>query len=181
MRSTQAIVFARSIGFHARLFCVITCAIYFAITPIEASAQRANKPYVEDISAYRPTFEWKADTAKKIQQYNIEVVATKPTNNINVRLHAILDSIDRQNLQKKFVDGFTIQIYSGQNREEATNTKQKVLQEFAVLTSSLQYVQPKWRVTVGSYFSKLEGQKDLNRLKSYFSGAILVPEKIQIR
>ena len=92
-----------------------------------------------------------------------------------------MDSIDRFNLTKKFVDGFTIQIYSGQKRDEAMNTKQKMNTDVAGLTANLQYVQPKFRVTVGSYFNKLDAQKDLVRLKKHFSTAILVPEKIPIK
>lgn len=47
--------------------------------------------------------------------------------------------------------------------------------------ASLQYDQPKFRVTAGRYFTKLEAQKDLMRLRRYFSNAILVPEKILVK
>jgi endo-alpha-1,4-polygalactosaminidase (GH114 family) len=85
------------------------------------------------------------------------------------------------NLMRKYIDGYTIQIYSGQKREDAMNTKKKMQEEVAELTASLQYQQPKFRVTVGKYFSKLEAQKDLLILRRRFSTAILVPEKIPIK
>jgi endo-alpha-1,4-polygalactosaminidase (GH114 family) len=94
---------------------------------------------------------------------------------------AVLDSIDRYNLVRKFVDGYTIQIYSGQNREEAMNTKKKMNEEIPELSANLQYQQPKFRVTVGKYYTKLEANPDLVRLRTSFSSAILVPEKIQIK
>ncbi len=93
----------------------------------------------------------------------------------------VLDSIDRLNGLRKFVEGYTIQIYSGQNREDANSAKKKMVDEHTGLKADLQYIQPKFRVSVGNYFSKLEAQKDLMRLKPLFPNAILIPEKIPIR
>lgn len=149
---------------------------------ISCSAQRVTKPYAEDLSAYRQKFDVKIDTSKKIIASKGDRAIVKPTKNINAKLDAILDSIDKQNLQKKFVDGFTIQIYSGPSKEDAMAAKQKVVEELTDFNANpIQYLQPKFRLSIGSYFSKLEAQKDLVKLKSYFPGAILVPEKIQIR
>jgi hypothetical protein len=147
---------------------------------ISCSAQRVTKAYAEDLSAYRQKFDVRIDSSKKVIAPQRNQAVIKPTKNINAKLDAILDSIDKQNLQKKFVDGFTIQIYSGQSKEDAY-AKQKVVKESTDFDANLQYLQPKFRLSIGSYFSKLEAQKDLVKLKSYFPGAILVPEKIQIR
>ena len=104
-----------------------------------------------------------------------------PTKNVNAKVDFVLDSIDRLNALRKFIDGYTIQIYSGQNREDANTAKKKMADEADDLTANLQYIQPKFRVRVGNYFSKLEAQKDLMRLKPLFPNAILIPEKIPIR
>jgi hypothetical protein len=45
----------------------------------------------------------------------------------------------------------------------------------------IRYEQPKFRVTVGKYFTRLEAQSDLLILKRKFSAASLVPEKILLR
>ena len=45
---------------------------------------------------------------------------------VNKKLDAVLDSIDRINLQRNFIDGFTIQVYSGLKREDALNTKKEL-------------------------------------------------------
>jgi hypothetical protein len=79
------------------------------------------------------------------------------------------------------VDGYTIQIYSGQNREEAMDSKKKISIDLPDMTANLQYQQPKFRVTVGRYYTKLEANEDLVRLRTSFAAAILVPEKIQIK
>jgi len=146
------------------------------------AAQKSLTPYREDLSVHRPKFVIAKDTTPKTQETDpVQAVVVKPSRNVNGKVDAILDSIDRFNLTKRFVDGFTIQIYSGQRREDAMNTKQKIIEDTPELIANLQYIQPKFRVTVGHYFTKLDAQKDLTRLKRYFSTAILVPEKILIK
>jgi hypothetical protein len=149
---------------------------------VSCAAQKSFTPYQEDISALRPKFVIAKDTTRAIPETDpVLAVVTKPTMNVNAKVDAILDSIDRFNLTKRFVDGFTIQIYSGQKREDAMNTKQKIIEDTPELIANLQYIQPKFRVTVGHYFTKIEAQKDLSRLRRYFTTAILVPEKILMK
>jgi hypothetical protein len=145
------------------------------------TAQQSVASYSEDISVQRPTFPVVVDTARE----QIVVAAVKPemhaTKNVNGKVDDVLDSIDRFNLTHRFVEGYTAQIYSGPKKEDALNSKLKATQEIPDLGANLQYAQPKFRVTVGHYFSKIEAQRDLIRLKRVFPNAILVPEKIQIR
>lgn len=147
-----------------------------------ASQQISDKPYYENLSSLRPTVVVPVDTPRKENSAQKNQVANiTPTQTVNGKVDAVLDSIDRYNLVKRFVDGFTIQIYSGQNREDAMNTKKKMSTELADYTANLQYQQPKFTVTVGKYYTKLEAQKDLVQIRQSFSSAILVPEKIAIR
>jgi hypothetical protein len=156
--------------------------ILFVLLNCSCAAQQSLTPYHEDISIHRPAFNIAKDTTRNTPEKDpVQAVLTKPSRNVNAKVDVILDSIDRFNLTKRFVDGFTIQIYSGQKREDAMETKQKIIEDTPELIANLQYIQPKFRVTVGHYFTKLEAQKDLTRLKRYFTTAILVPEKILIR
>ena len=155
--------------------------ILFVLLDFSCAAQQSLTPYHEDLSINRPKFVIVKDTTRAPETNPVQAIVTKPTRNVNAKVDAILDSIDRFNLTKRFVDGFTIQIYSGQKREDAMNTKQKIIEDTPELVANLQYIQPKFRVTVGHYFTKLEGQKDLSRLKRYFTTAILVPEKILMK
>ncbi len=164
-----------------KIFQYALLIIFFPLLENSCVAQKPNGNSIyEDLSVYRPKFIITIDTTKTLTttQHTDSVIATR---NVNAKIDAVLDSIDRFNLTKKFVDGFTIQIYSGQKRDEAMNIKQRMNAEITDLTANLQYVQPKFRVTVGSYFNKLDAQKDLSRLKRHFSTAILVPEKIPIK
>ena len=155
--------------------------IILLMVALSCAAQKNNNKsyYHEDLYPLRPKFQDPVDTFKVVNaMIKSEVVAAK---NVNVSVNTILDSINRFNLTRKFIDGYTIQIYSGQNREEAMNTKKKMATEVSELSGELEYNQPKFRVRVGSYYSRLEAQKDLIRLKRYFPNAILVPEKIIVR
>ena len=156
-------------------------SVFFFLITLNGFSQK-NKPYHEDLSKLRPKVELQED-AKVKRDTIIEKIQEPitPTKTVNAKVDTILDSLDLFNLMRKYIDGYTVQIYSGQKREEAMNTKKKMQEEVPELIANLQYQQPKFRVTVGKYFSKLEAQKDLLTLRRKFSTAILVPEKILIR
>jgi hypothetical protein len=161
------------------LFVVLFCHLLMACAAQNSSS---DKNYSENLSALRPKVVVPVDTPRKDNSNQKQVTTSiTPTKTVNAKVDAVLDSIDRYNLVRKFVDGYTIQIYSGQNREEAMNTKKKMNEEIPDLTANLQYQQPKFRVTVGKYYTKLEANPDLVLLRTSFSSAILVPEKIQIK
>lgn len=148
------------------------------IAPFSQAQRSAKSYYHEDLYSLRPKLAEPVDTV-------LEQAAHKPkqfvaaTANVNEKVDDVLDSINRFNVTRKFIEGYTIQIYSGQNREEAMNVKKKAGETY--LNALLEYNQPKFRVRVGNYYSRLEAQKDLTRLKKLFSNAILVPEKILVR
>lgn len=159
----------------------IFCLPVLLVTISCAAQKKDSKAYYhEDLYPLRPKVEDVVDTLanSSLVQKKGDVIASK---NVNGKVDMVLDSINRFNASRKFIDGYTIQIYSGQNREEAMNTKKKMSTDVPELNSELEYNQPKFRVRVGNYFSRLEAQKDLLRLKRAFPNAILVPEKILVR
>ena len=142
----------------------------------------SDQDYYENLSALRPKVIVPIDTPSQVTTPDQKVNSTiTPTKTVNTKVDAVLDSIDRYNLVRKFVDGYTIQIYSGQNREEAMDSKKKMSIDLPDSIANLQYQQPKFRVTVGRYYTKLEANEDLVKLRTSFAAAILVPEKIQIK
>jgi len=156
-------------------------SIIFLLACSTAFAQRGNKPIQEDLESLRPHFPAPPDTAKHYQGNPVKNVAVvRPTMIVNDKVNFVLDSIDRLNLLRKVIPGYTIQVYSGLNREEAGNVRKRLVEELD-MRAELQYIQPKFRVRVGNYFTSLDAQKDLVRLKRAFPNAILVPESIPIR
>ncbi|MBN8576860.1 MAG: SPOR domain-containing protein [Cytophagales bacterium] len=142
----------------------------------------SDKPYYEDLSAHRPKVLVPAETSGKDTALPVKNPApVTPTHTVNQKVDLVLDSIDRYNQTRKFIDGFTIQVYSGQNRDDAMEAKRKMSIDLPEFTSTLQYQQPKFRLTVGRYYTKLEAHPDLMKLRRSFSSAIVVPEKIVLR
>lgn len=152
----------------------------FFLTSFFSFAQK-NKPYHEDLSRLRPRIELPIESINAKDSSEKTKPLVKPVKTVNAKVDAVLDSIDRFNLTRKFINGFTIQIYSGQKREDAMNVKKKMQEEVEELQANLKYEQPKFRVTVGKYFTRLEAQRDLLLLKRKFSTASLVPEKIMLK
>lgn len=137
--------------------------------------------YTEDLSGLRPKVEEPAETTVVPDQHKRDPKAyVEPQHTVNKKLDAVLDSIDRINLTRKFVEGYTIQVYSGIKREDALNAKKQLTITLPDLDSELQYLQPNYRVKTGKYFSRLEAEKDYQQVKQYFQAAILVPDKIAI-
>jgi hypothetical protein len=145
---------------------------------LSCRAQRNSRDVQEDLASIRPTFP--ADSMVKVQHSHQTPANVPPVLTVNAKVDAVLDSIDRLNLLRRYTSGFTIQIYSGQNKEEANNAKKR-LTDFLDMKADLQYIQPKFRVKVGAYFTALDAQKDLVLLKRFFPNAILVPETIPIK
>ena len=137
--------------------------------------------YSEDLSVYRPKPEAApAKTAPAQDNTKKQTPYVEAKYSVNKKLDAVLDSIDRINLQRNFIDGFTIQVYSGLKREDALTTKKELTSNLPDLESEVQYSQPNFRVKVGKYFSRLDAQKDYVDVKHYFPTAIIIPDKVPI-
>jgi hypothetical protein len=153
-----------------------------ACKPLQQSPSVQDGKYHEDLSPYRPVIE---ET-----QTNTNTKPTEPSRDpkayveaqftVNRQVDSILDSIDRINLTRKFIDGYTIQVYSGTKRDDALAVKKNLLTYLPHLESEVQYVQPNFRVKIGKYVTRLDAQKDFMAVKRYFQGAIVVPDKIPI-
>jgi hypothetical protein len=137
--------------------------------------------YSEDLSALRPKVEETTSDAVVTPEKNKRdpKAYVEPQHTVNKQLDAVLDSIDRINLTRRFIEGFTIQVYSGK-KEDAMNAKKQMTLSLPHLDSELQYVQPNFRVKTGKYFTRLEAEKDYEQVKRFFQAAILVPDKISI-
>ena len=137
--------------------------------------------YSEDLSMYRPKVEASTEVKVEEEKNKRDLKAqVEPIFTVNKQLDAVLDSIDRINLTRKFIDGFTIQVFAGTKREDAMNVKKQLTSSIPTLESELQYAQPNFRVKVGRYFTRLEAEKDYEQIKRVFPSAIVVPDKISI-
>jgi hypothetical protein len=172
----------RLLGYSSLLFAglllMISCAGPKKTT---STTTTGGTKYSEDLSTLRPKVEEapaKPAPAQDNTRKQTPYVDAKYS--VNNKLDAVLDSIDRINLQRNFIDGFTIQVYSGLKREDALNTKKELTSSLPDLKSEVQYSQPNFRVKVGKYFSRLDAQKDYVEVKRHFPTAIIIPDKVAI-
>jgi hypothetical protein len=137
--------------------------------------------YAEDLSIWRPKVETPAESKNtNVQAPTKQTQYVEPKYAVNKKLDTVLDSIDRYNRAKEFIDGFTIQIYAGLKREDALNAKKNLASSLPDIPSEVEYAQPNFRVKVGKYYSRIDAQKDYVAVKKYFPTAIVIPAKVAI-
>lgn len=154
------------------LFFIAGCAV-------QKPTATTGTSYSEDLSVLRPEVDGQDSTLTVTPTRKTEYVEAK--NAINDKLDTVLDSIDRINLSRRYVDGFTILVYSGLNREAALNARKELTTSIPDLESEIEYAQPNFRVRAGTYFSRLDAQKDYVAVKRLFPNAIITPSRIQIQ
>jgi hypothetical protein len=140
--------------------------------------------YSEDLSVWRPESEMKKDSAKTVSTTPERIRTNQYVEAkyaVTDQVNAVLDSIYDQNLSKRSIDGYTIQVYSGIKREDALNVKKRLTQSLPDLDSEVEYRQPNFRVRSGKYYTRLDAQKDYLAVKKYFPNAIVIPDKIAIQ
>lgn len=156
-------------------------ALHGCKPPQQSSSGQGGK-YYEDLSVYRPV----AEGPQPSNGINQEEPKRDPKTYVeaqfavNKQVDIVLDSIDRINLTRRFIDGYTIQVHAGLKREDALAVKKNMLSYLPHLESEVQYIQPNFRVKTGKYFTRLDAQRDYMAIKRHFPGAIIVPEKIPL-
>jgi len=164
--------------FESSVYVVYVFVFVGCASPKMASTSSAG--YSEDLSALRPAIEVKKDTViAKSGEEKTNKAYIEPKVAITPALDAVLDSIDAINLSRNYVEGFTIQVYSGR-REEALNTRKQLTSLLPEIESEVQFTEPIFRVKAGRYFSWIEAQRDFTLIKKYFPSAIIIPDRIVV-
>lgn len=137
----------------------------------------ATASYSEDLSIHRPKME--VDTSAN----SVETI-TEDFEPITGHIKAELDSIIRisvaQNKESKVVEGYIIQVYTGNSRERANDIRRKVDSYFPDLEPKITYRQPNFQVKAGRFTDRLKAHKTLQALQEEFPKALLVPERFKI-
>lgn len=96
---------------------------------------------------------------------------------------ASLDSLfivnQQNNYNKKNIDGYRIQIYSGSGvaaKKEALDSKVKFLSQFPNEKVYVVYSAPFWRVRIGDYRFRSEAMTLLGKVKRQFPGSYTVKD-----
>jgi len=159
-------------------YIILIFTVFFSckIQSNNSSINNNQKGYFEDLSYTR-------DTKKNISKSNFILSnnnnTTVPT--IINELDSVLNIIKYENKKNDYIEGFTIQLYLGDNRVLAEETEIK-LNKLDSLTKKITiFTQPNYRVKVGKYYSRFNANRDYNKFKKTFPNAIIIPEKIKIQ
>ncbi len=159
-------------------YTILIFIVFFSckIQSNNSSINNNQKGYFEDLSYTR-------DTKKNISKSNFILSnnnnTTVPT--IINELDSVLNIIKYENKKNNYIEGFTIQLYLGDNRVLAEETEIK-LNKLDSLTKKITiFTQPNYRVKVGKYYSRFNANRDYNKFKKTFPNAIIIPEKIKIQ
>lgn len=138
--------------------------------------------YSEDLSWLRPSYEApeKLDETSEVER-TIDYSNTFPASDVTAALNATLDSIDVLRQGIRYIDGFTIQVYSGISSTEARRTRGKIYSLLPESDPKLSFDEPSFKVKIGKYYSRMEAQKLYAQLKEEFPNAIIIPERIYIQ
>jgi hypothetical protein len=136
--------------------------------------------YSEDLSAYRPEIA----VAEPILLDSTEVIVIPDSlaADVSQHLNTVLDTAavySRSTI--KYIDGFTIQVYGGDNRAKAKDYRMDLIRNFPETDPKTVFEQPNYKVRVGSYYTRLEAQHSYAEVKSVFPRAILIPTRIYLK
>src|SRR5688572_13093181 len=146
------------------LFLILLVVFLVRCSPTvtsSGSSTSAGGKYTEDLSHLRTSAVTPVDTTKKSPTTTADTRRdpshyVEARHAVNASLDAVLDSIDRINVSRGTVDGFTIQLYSGISREEALDVKKQVSTALPNIDSDVQFVQPNFRVRAGKYVNRYD-------------------------
>lgn len=162
---------------------LLSLLVLFGCSKKTAPSSSAATSYSEDLSVLHPFIpepEEKIVAPGNIPSVERPVEALITQYDITNELDSIAILIAERNLQKRFIDGYTVQIYSGSNREAANRAHSDLQYMNLDVTSQIVYVQPNYRVKVGKFYSRLEANKVYSSIKEVFPDALLLPEKIPV-
>lgn len=74
--------------------------------------------------------------------------------------------------------GYRIQVFSGNNRSQAIQTRAEVLEKFPSYAAYLIYKQPSFRVRVGDFRTRSAAQELLAELKVLYPVSFIVPDEV---
>ena len=141
------------------------------------SPSTTNTSYSEDISVHRPKVVM--ETTEEVETAEV-VQDVDPVNDQTAEIDQKLQLITTYNRTSNSDQGFTIQVYSGTSREQASQAKAQVYKILPESRPETKYEQPIYRVRVGEFVDRLEAQNTYAKLLSEFPQAIVIPTRISI-
>lgn len=97
-----------------------------------------------------------------------------------IYLDSIIDKKNRENSINQTINGYRIQLFSGNERNNANNIKTKFLKLYPDQTAYLSYNQPYFKIRIGDFRTKLDAKLFYNKIKDEFNECIIIADKINL-
>ncbi len=97
-----------------------------------------------------------------------------------IYLDSIIDKKNRENSINQTINGYRIQLFSGNERNNANNIKTKFLKLYPDQTAYLAYNQPYFKIRIGDFRTKLDAKLFYNKIKGEFNECIIIADKINL-
>jgi hypothetical protein len=81
--------------------------------------------------------------------------------------------------KKPFLEGYRIQIYNGNNKDDANKIRTEFYSNFPTFRCYLTYQQPYYKVRVGDYQDQASAKTDLKKMAKNYPSSFLVPDQIR--
>ncbi|KAA5549427.1 SPOR domain-containing protein [Adhaeribacter rhizoryzae] len=161
------------------LFFMSACATAVRTTG-STDARIEGTAKAEDLSKYRPKFDLPAG-ATGTNTGSTAAATAIPTNHVNTKVAALMDTLANMNKSIRFAQGYRILAYTGMERKTALDLRAEIVARLPDEPVYPQYKQPTWRVKVGDYFSRIEAQQVLLRIKDLAPNAMIVVDQINVK
>ncbi|MGV3642308.1 MAG: sporulation protein [Adhaeribacter sp.] len=139
----------------------------------------SEEPAAEDLSKYRPRFAL-ADPGAAGGAKNL-ASGIIPTNHVNEKVSALLDTLARHNKSVRYAKGYRILAYSGTERRAWLDMREAIVRRLPEERDYPQYTQPNYRLKIGDYFTRVEAQQMLLRIRDLSPNAMIVSDQINIK
>lgn len=143
------------------------------------SSKSVPTKYEEDLAYLRPELE-EEEEVSEAESFVEKDVTVNYVDNIKAELDSVNQLIIEKNKGEKYVNGFTIQIYTGNDRQAANEAKEKASLINPNLDPVITYHQPGYKVKAGQYLDRLRAHEVYESLKEEFPLALLIPERIKV-
>lgn len=159
-----------------RLIILLLLGACKATTPTSSSGS-----YSEDLSVHRPALEQRQEPTENVENQVMQEAYVPLSGHIKTELDSINKIALAQNKEGRYVDGYVIQVYSGNSRDAANRAKSDMYVFFPELSPRVSYHQPTFRVKAGRFINRLQANRVHQAVKRKFPRALLLPERFLLK
>ena len=142
----------------------------------------SEEDYYEDLSKLRPNI-GAVETRDNTVNNSLNT-SVSPIFHIRGEMDSVLSIVTNKNKERGYVNGYTIKVFSGNDRDQANEVRANVIHlagEFEEgLEPFMKFYQPNYIINLGKFHSQLDALKTFNFIKEHYPSAIIVPDRIYL-